>query len=196
MDNEEARETEPEVTQEDELLEDLDRDPFGMDEAIEEAIEMQEQEEGDKEENLKLQELLDAEKEKYIRLYADFDNYKKRTSKEKSDIYAFAGLSLVEKLLSVLDSFNSALKVEENEQSPVYQGFVMVLNNLNEILKSEGLVQIASVGESFNPMLHNAIATEESDDCDDGIITEEFMAGYTFKDKVVRPAMVKVNKKG
>lgn len=162
-----------------------------------ESGEAQEEAEGQAGEELEsLRRELAAEQDKYIRLYADFDNYKKRTAKEKSDIYAYASLPLMEKLLTVLDSFDSALKEGGPAQDdPVYQGLAMVSNNLAEILKAEGLKPIATVGERFDPNLHNGVATDELEETEDDEITEEFIRGYIYKDKVIRPSMVKVNRK-
>jgi len=138
---------------------------------------------------------LESQKDKYIRLYADFDNYKKRTAKEKSEIFAYASQPLMEKLLSVLDAFGSALKDSEAVGGPVYEGLVMVSNNLRDILSAEGLTAIAAVGETFDPNKHNGIATDDREDVDEDTVTEEFITGYMYKDRVIRPAMVKVNKK-
>jgi molecular chaperone GrpE len=138
---------------------------------------------------------LDSEKDKFLRLYADFENYKKRTAREKTEIYAYANAPLIEKLLSVLDSFDNALKDYSDESGAIYDGFSMISNNLREILTVEGLIRIPTVGEPFNPNLHHGIATDDNESFDEDIITEEFMSGYQYKDRIIRPAMVKVNKK-
>ena len=139
----------------------------------------------------KLEELND----KYVRLYADFENYKKRTAKEKTEIYAHANIGLVEKLLAVLDSFGNALKEQDEKNTAVYEGFVKVSKQLNDILTAEGLQIIPAAGEKFDPNIHHAVAADSSDEYEDNVITEEFMSGYLFKDKVIRPSMVKVNKR-
>ena len=140
---------------------------------------------------VRLEELND----KYVRLYADFENYKKRTAKEKTEIYAHANIGLVEKLLAVLDSFGNAFKEQDEKNTAVYEGFAKVSKQLNDILTAEGLQIIPAAGEKFDPNIHHAVAADSSDEYEDNVITEEFMSGYQFKDKVIRPSMVKVNKR-
>ena len=140
---------------------------------------------------VRLEELND----KYVRLYADFENYKKRTAKEKTEIYAHANIGLVEKLLAVLDSFGNAFKEQDEKNTAVYEGFAKVSKQLNDILTAEGLQIIPAAGEKFDPNIHHAVAADSSDEYEDNVITEEFMSGYLFKDKVIRPSMVKVNKR-
>lgn len=131
--------------------------------------------------------------EKYLRLYADFDNYKKRAVKEKADALMYAQGPLVEKLLAVVDNFERALSSGE-EDSPFYEGVKMVSKQLNDILHSEGLCEIECEGKPFDPIYHNAVMIDSKEDVDDNVVTEQFQKGYTFKERVIRPSMVKVNK--
>lgn len=142
-----------------------------------------------------LKEKIGEYEDKYVRLYADFENYKKRTAKEKADLYSYASAELIEKLLSVLDSFEIALKNKTEENPSVYEGIEKIFKQLKDVLESEGLCVIPCVGECFDPNCHHAVATDSSGDYKDNIITEEFVRGYQYKQKVLRPSMVKVNKR-
>lgn len=131
--------------------------------------------------------------EKYLRLYADFDNYKKRAVKDKADALTYAVSPLVEKLLSVLDNFDRALASGESD-SPFYEGVKMVSKQLNDILHNEGLCEIECEGKPFDPNYHNAVMVDNLEDVEDNIITQQLQKGYTFKERVIRSSMVKVNK--
>jgi molecular chaperone GrpE len=139
--------------------------------------------------NEKYQALNDA----YLRLRADFDNYKKRTQKEKSDVMRYASCELVTKLLNILDNFERAIAASE-EDTPLASGVKMVYKQLYDILKEEGLDVIACVGEPFDPNMHHAVLTGSEQEKEENIITEELQRGYIYKEKVIRPSMVKVNK--
>lgn len=132
--------------------------------------------------------------DKYMRLYADFDNYKKRSVKEKSDALNYAAVPLMEKLLSVMDNFDRALASCEDQESAFCEGVKMVSRQLTDILTSEGLKAIDALDSQFDPNLHNAVMVDNDAEKEDNVITAEFQKGYMFKDKVVRPSMVKVNK--
>lgn len=131
--------------------------------------------------------------EKYLRLYADFDNYKKRAVKDKADALIYASSPLVEKLLNVLDNFDRALESGE-ENSPLYEGVKMISKQLTDILHGEGLCEIECEGKPFDPNYHNAVMVDNNEDVEDNIITQQLQKGYTFKERVIRSSMVKVNK--
>lgn len=132
--------------------------------------------------------------DKYMRLYADFDNYKKRSVKERSDALNYASVPLMEKLLGVMDNFDRALASCEDQESAFCEGVKMVSRQLTDILTAEGLKVIETQDCQFDPNLHNAVMVDNDADKEDNVITAEFQKGYMFKDKVVRPSMVKVNK--
>lgn len=131
--------------------------------------------------------------EKYQRLLADFNNYKKREEKAKAEFKSYAVGSLIEKLLPVLDNFDRALKDCDEEDSFV-KGIIMTRNELWKVLEKEGLSEIPSDNEEFDPNFHQAFMTEESDEVEENHIIETFQKGYKLKDKVIRPSMVKVSK--
>ena len=127
------------------------------------------------------------------RLQADFQNYRTRTEKEKSDIYAYASEKLIIKLLPVIDNLERAMD-SEKEHDSFYEGVDMIRNELMKVLEDEGLERYDGVGEKFDPNFHQAIFMEESDEVESEHIIEAFQVGYKLKDKVIRPAMVKVSK--
>ncbi|MGN0659133.1 MAG: nucleotide exchange factor GrpE [Emergencia sp.] len=129
---------------------------------------------------------------KYLRLMADFQNYKRRTEKEKSDIYAYANEKLVTQLLDVIDSFERALMHESADES-FAEGMRMIFRQLTGVLEKAGLEEINALGEDFDPNFHNAVMTEDNADYDSGKVTEVMQKGYLLNKKVIRPSMVKVN---
>ena len=137
---------------------------------------------------------LSEKEDSYLRLYADFDNYRKRASKEKLEAYTDATSSVMEKLLPVIDNLERALSADA-EETPFYSGVKMVAKQLDDTLTSLGLEKIQAQGAQFDPNFHYAVMTESLDDREDNEIVDVFQAGYAFKGKVIRPSMVKVNQK-
>lgn len=131
-------------------------------------------------------------KDRAIRSMAEFDNFRKRTIKEKSNMYGDGVVSVVEKLIPVVDNFDRAMAHEKNTDDNFYKGVDMIYRQFNELLKELGVEQIQSVGEVFDPELHFAVAHEESDEYGENVIIEELQKGYKYKDKVIRCSMVKV----
>lgn len=133
---------------------------------------------------------------RYVRLQADFNNFKKRTEKEKESLYQYASQEIITSLLPVMDNFDRALKVDAKETNVenLYKGVEMVHKQLIESLQANGLEEINSVGEKFDPNYHHAVAQEESEEYEENVVIEVFLKGYKVKDKVIRPSMVKVSK--
>ncbi len=156
-------------------------------EEIAEETETAEVEEKETVEKEKYDELYD----KHLRLMAEFDNFKKRTQKEKEELGAFATAETVEKLLPVIDNLERAISSIE-EKNTFSDGVEMVYKQLIEILEKIGVEKIESVGKEFDPNLHNAVMHIEDEGTDSNVIVEEFMKGYKFKNKVIRYSMVKV----
>ena len=129
---------------------------------------------------------------KYMRLMADFQNHKKRTEKEKSDIYAYANEKLIAELLTVLDNFERALAHECADESYV-EGMNMIFKQFAGVLEKAGLEEIKALGEDFDPMFHNAVMMEDNDAYESGKVTNVMQKGYMLNKKVIRPAMVSVN---
>ncbi len=132
--------------------------------------------------------------DKYQRCFAEFDNFRKRTIKEKASMYDDGVRSTVEKLLPVVDNLERAVAVEceNNAENSFYKGVAMTLKQFQEILTSMGVEQIKALGETFNPNLHAAVAHEDNEEYGENIIMLEMQKGYQYKDKVIRHSMVKV----
>ena len=129
--------------------------------------------------------------EKYLRTLAEYDNYRKRTIKEKESIYPEAKAVVVEKFLPVLDNFQRAIESAENKDA-FYEGVVMLKKQMDEVLSALGVEEIKAVGEEFNPELHNAVMHVDDEKTGENIIVEEFQKGYKIGDRVIRHSMVKV----
>ena len=133
--------------------------------------------------------------EKYLRLYAEFDNYQKRTMKEKDARYADAVIDTVEAFLPVADNLERALavEIESEEAKKVLTGVEMVAKQMKETLSKLDVTEIKALGEEFDPNLHNAVMHVEDETVTENTIVEEFMKGYIYKnERVVRHSMVKV----
>ncbi len=129
------------------------------------------------------------------RMQADYENYRKRTIKEQSELIKRANKDLIEKLLPVLDSFDSALEMSESSQKEndeFFKGLRMIYEKLMEVLEKEGLKVIAPVGQEFDPHICEAAVTEASDEVEDHHVISVLRKGYMLNDYVIRPAIVKV----
>lgn len=142
-----------------------------------------------------LKEELEAEQNKYLRLLADYDNFKRRTQKDREISAKFRSQSLLTDLLPVLDNFERALAVEakSDDAISIMKGVEMVQKSLHEAVKREGLEEVKAVGEPFDPNFHQAVMQEKDENAEPGTVLQELQKGYTLKGRVLRPAMVKVN---
>ncbi len=138
-----------------------------------------------------LQEEVDSLKDKMLRHAAEFDNFKKRTAKEREDIFSMAVCDTVEKILPVKDNLERAIMADDSEGG-FKDGVKMILKQLEDALIDLGVEKIKTVGEEFNPEFHNAVMHEENEEFGENTVSEELMSGYLCKGKVVRFAMVKV----
>lgn len=147
---------------------------------------------------LEIQKLTEEKDEVYnrlIRLQAEYDNFKKRSQKEKEADRKYKSQDLINELLPAMDNFERALKIEVTEaNSSLFDGITMVYRQLQDALKSQGVEAIESVGQPFDPNLHHAVMQIEDDEKESNTVVEELQKGYMLKDRVVRAAMVKVNK--
>lgn len=130
--------------------------------------------------------------DKYLRLLAEYDNFKKRTAREKEAIYTDASADTVTELLPVMDNLQRALESFADKENDFYKGIEMVYKQTQEIFTKLCVTEIKAVGEEFNPELHNAVMHIEDESVTENTIVEEFQKGYTYKDKVIRYSMVKV----
>lgn len=132
---------------------------------------------------------------KYIRLFAEFDNFKKRSMREKDARYADAVIDTTCEMLNVLDNLQRALltEVTSEDAKKLYEGVALVEKQMKDTLAKLEVTEIKAVGEQFDPNLHNAVMHIEDESIDDNTVVEEFMKGYIYKDtRVVRHSMVKV----
>jgi molecular chaperone GrpE len=136
----------------------------------------------------------DELKELLLRRQAEFDNFRKRTERERSEYLQYAGMEMVKGLLPVLDDFERALKSDCG--SPEYaKGVEMIYNRMYDALKKLGLEPMDAAGKPFDPHLHQAVERVETSDSEDNVVLSEFQRGYYFKGKLLRPSMVKVSVK-
>jgi len=132
------------------------------------------------------------------RLKAEFDNYKKRNSKEQTRRISLFSEDLIKQFLPIVDDLERALDLEKKtkDRASFVQGIEIIFNQLKNTLEKQGLKQIKAKGELFDPRLHEAIMKVELEEYSDNVVVEEMRKGYKLKDRVLRPTMVKVNKTG
>jgi molecular chaperone GrpE len=142
-----------------------------------------------------LQADLDRFRDLALRSQADFENYKKRSAREKEEAIKYANSSLLEKLIAIVDNFELGLEAAraEGEKSPVFSGMSMVLKQLMDFLTDSGLQPIDATGQKFDPNLHEAIAHEPSAKFPEGIVVRQTRRGYKMKDRLLRPSSVVVS---
>ena len=138
----------------------------------------------------KIEELTD----RVTRQMAEFDNFRKRTEKEKSAMYEIGAKSVIEKLLPIVDNFERGFSTvaEEDKEDSFVKGMEMVYKQISTMFETIGVKPIEAVGQEFNPDLHNAVMHVDDETVGENIIVEEFQKGYTYHDAVVRYSMVKV----
>lgn len=139
-----------------------------------------------------LEKELAAAKEAHIRTLAEYDNYRKRTAKEKESIYGDAKADCMKALLGVLDNFDRALGVDSSDFESYKKGVEMIHQNFCEILKNLGVEAFGEKGEAFDPNFHNGVMHIEDEALGENVIAEVFSKGYKIGDRVLRPAMVQV----
>ncbi|MCB6202797.1 nucleotide exchange factor GrpE [Extibacter muris] len=138
----------------------------------------------------KIEELTD----RLTRQMAEFDNFRKRTDKEKSQMYEIGAKDIIEKILPVVDNFERGLDAasEEEKENPFVQGMDKIYKQLMTTLEEIGVKPIEAVGQEFNPDFHNAVMHVDDESLGENTVTEEFQKGYMYRDSVVRHSMVKV----
>ncbi len=143
-----------------------------------------------------LQADLDRFRDLAMRSQADFENYKRRSAREKEEAIKYANTSFLEKLVSIVDHFELGLEAARGEggkKSPIYSGMSLVLKQLQDFLAENGLQPIDAVGQKFDPNLHEAIAHEPSNEVPEGLVIRQTRRGYRFKDRLLRPSAVVVS---
>lgn len=142
----------------------------------------------------KLEEKLAELEEQRMRQLAEFENFRKRSEKEKSQMFEIGAKTVVEKILPVIDNFERGLAAvsEEQKDSSFVQGMELVYKQILTTLEEIGVKPIEAVGQEFDPNLHNAVMMVDDDDKESGTVAEEMQKGYMYKESVVRHSMVKV----
>ena len=138
-----------------------------------------------------MEEALAEANDKYLRLFAEYDNYRKRTAKEKTETYQNASVQCVEKLLPVLDSFERSLEAECGDEN-FKNGMNMIYNQFRNFLTQMNVSEIEALGAEFDPNVHNAIQQQDGTEYESNHVCAVFQKGYMLGDKLVRPAMVAV----
>jgi len=182
------------MSKEKEILEEMEET---VEETLEETPKTEEEKDNSEEATVEPKEEAKEEKKaedealevKYMRLMADFQNFRRRTEKEKNDTYLYANEKIVKELLDVIDNFERAFSVDSQDEG-FKQGMEMIFKQLQAVLERAGLVEIDCLGQDFDPNFENAVMTEDSAEYDSGKVTKVLQKGYKLHDRVVRPAMV------
>ena len=135
---------------------------------------------------------LQEKNDRILRLQADFENFRRRTAKEKEELAAVITQNLLTDLLPLLDNFERAMAVEQSDVEAFQKGVEMIFTQLREVMEKHGLENIEAEGAPFDPNVHQAVMRVENPDVEDGTITQVLQKGYQAKGRVIRPAMVQV----
>jgi molecular chaperone GrpE len=142
-----------------------------------------------------LEKELEDQKDKMLRLAAEFDNYKKRTAREYATLIESANLDLIRSLLDILDNFRRALaSAKDADAEAIFKGMEMIYNQFDALLKERGLEEIEAEGQPFDPELHEAVMTTQTDEVPEDYVVSELQKGYMMKGRVVRHSKVAVAK--
>lgn len=162
-----------------------------VEETPEEVTETPEEEAPQATEEEKLRQTLKEQEDKYLRLLAEYDNYRKRSQKEKENAWTTAKADTIKELLPVYDNLERALKQETTDEAYA-KGVQMTMQQLKTVLEKLGVEEIPAQGETFDPNIHNAVMHMEDESMGENIVAEVFQAGFKMGEKVIRHAMVKV----
>ena len=140
----------------------------------------------------KLQKALDEKNEQFLRLCAEYDNFRKRSQKEKQDIYSSSQAEVIKELLPVLDNFDRAANNKDGNFEDYKKGIDLIFNQFGEILKKLGVESYGERGDAFDPNIHNAVMTVEDAELGENEIASVFSKGYKLGDRIIREAVVQV----
>ena len=135
---------------------------------------------------------LESVKDQFVRLTAEYDNYRKRTAKEKDSLYQDAKADTIREFLAVYDNLERAVSTEGDEESPHKKGLEMIFHQYQEILKKLGVTEIEAQGAPFDPEKHNAVMHIDDENYGENVVSQVFQAGFMLGDKVIRHAIVQV----
>ena len=137
-------------------------------------------------------EQMESVKDQFVRLTAEYDNYRKRTAKEKDNLYQDAKADTIKEFLAVYDNLERAVATEGDEDSPHKKGLEMIFHQYQEILKKLGVTEIEAQGQPFDPEKHNAVMHIDDENLGENVVSQVFQAGFLLGDKVIRHAIVQV----
>lgn len=140
----------------------------------------------------KLQKELDEKNEQFLRLCAEYDNFRKRSQKEKQDIYSSSQAEVIKELLPVLDNFDRAANNKDCSFEDYQKGIDLIFNQFGEILKKLKVESYGERGDAFDPNIHNAVMTVEDEELGENVIASVFSKGYKMGDRIIREAVVQV----
>lgn len=143
-------------------------------------------------EETKLQKELDEKNEQFLRLCAEYDNFRKRSQKEKQDIYSSSQADVIKELLPVLDNFDRAANNKDANVEDYKKGIDLIFNQFGEVLKKLGVESYGERGDEFDPNIHNAVMTVEDEELGENVIAAVFSKGYKLGDRIIREAVVQV----
>ena len=146
----------------------------------------------EEDETAALEAQLQEKNDRILRLQADFENFRRRTAKEKEELAAVITQNLLTDLLPLLDNFERAMAVEQSDVEAFQKGVEMIFTQLREVMEKHGLENVEAEGVPFDPNIHQAVMRVENPDVEDGMITQVLQKGYQAKGRVIRPAMVQV----
>lgn len=158
--------------------------PENTEEVVEEVAEETKEEQ--------LQKALDEKNDQFLRLYAEYDNFRKRSQKEKQDIYSTSRADVIKDLLPIMDNFDRAANNKDGSYEDYKKGIELIFNQFAEMLTKNGVEAYGERGEEFDPNIHNAVMTVEDADLGENQIASVFSKGYKLGDKIIREAVVTV----
>ena len=138
---------------------------------------------------------LAEQKDSFVRLQAETDNFRKRLSREKDEFSQYANERLFKELIPIFDNLERALEDPSNDTKSLKEGLEMILKQFSAFLEKEKVEPIKAIGEKFDPMVHEALTSEESNEHEENTIISEFVKGYTINNRVLRPSQVVISKK-
>lgn len=139
-----------------------------------------------------LQQQLDEKDKRYVRLQADFENFRRRSGKEREELSAVITQEILKDMLPILDNFERAMAAETKDAEAFQKGVEMIFTQFQEVLKKDGLEKIETEGQKFDPNFHQAVMRVQNPELEDDTIAQELQKGYIVKGKVIRPSMVQV----
>lgn len=163
-----------------------------VEETVEETTEEVVEDVVEESEQSKLEKELEAKKDAYLRLAAEYDNYRRRATAEKTNIYTDATANAIKEILPIGDSLDMAMKTAENAPDEYKKGIELICNQFKKSLEKLGVETFGEVGDEFNPEFHNAVMKIEDESLDENVVAQVFQRGYKKGDKIIRHAMVQV----